>query len=111
VYGAHDIFDSNLGFYKIAVRTKLFAALALVFGAKGGHHNNFDVFGLSSRAQDVEHIKTRNLRHHHIRHNKRRPILNGHCERFFTVTGTNDVVPLSQKSYAVYLTKAFVVLY
>jgi hypothetical protein len=29
--GAHNIFDTHLRFYKIAIGTKLFAALALVF--------------------------------------------------------------------------------
>ena len=83
---ADDIFDTDLGFDKIAVGTELFTALALVFGAEGGHHNDADVFRLGRGAQDVEEVKTTNLRHHHIAHDELWTLFDGHGEGFFTVT-------------------------
>jgi hypothetical protein len=55
-----------LGFYKVAVGTKLVCP-GFIFGlGECGHHDNFGVLGFRGIAQDVQHVKTANPRHHYI---------------------------------------------
>ena len=66
VYGANNIFNADLGLNQVAVGTKCFAAFPLIFAAKGGHHDNFNVFRLGGGTQDIKHIEAADFWHHYV---------------------------------------------
>lgn len=107
---AYDVFDTDLRFDQVAVRTELFAALALVFAGERGHHDNFNVFGFGRGTQNIQHVEAADLWHHDVADNQLRTFLDSHSQCFFAVGGGYDVVPFCQKPYAVYFAEAFVVL-
>ena len=92
VDGSYDVFDANLTFDKITVSTERLATLALIFGGKGGHHDDLDIFGLWSRADDVKHVKTGDFGHHDVGDNKVRAFADGRSESFFAVASRYDVI-------------------
>jgi hypothetical protein len=101
VYGAHNIFDSDLGFDQVTVGAELFATLALVVARKCGHHNNFYIACFGGRTQNIEHVEPADLGHHHVTNDQVGPVFDCHCQCFFAVACRNDIVSFGQKSYAI----------
>jgi len=60
-----------------------------------GYDDHFDVFGLSGRPQNIQHVKARNLGHHHVTDDQGRAFFDSHSQSLFTVARRNDVVALS----------------
>jgi hypothetical protein len=94
VDSTNDIFDADLRFHEVTICTELDTTLALVFTGKRGHHNNFYIFCLGSRAQDIQHIKTTNLWHHDIADDQPWLFFDSHGKGFFPVASRNNVVAL-----------------
>ena len=64
-----NIGDDDLRFYEIIVGTEGFGAFLVTILAKGGEHNDLDVGGLGSVAEDIEDIKAADFRHHNVENN------------------------------------------
>lgn len=62
----NDVGNHDLTLHQVIVSTEL-GGLVFVFGlAEGRQHHDFDIIGLWSVAQDVEHVKTTDFGHHDI---------------------------------------------
>ena len=83
--GTDDVFDTYLRLDEVAVCSESDATLALILAGKRGHHDDLDVFCLCSRTQDIEHVESADLWHHHVTDDEIRAILDSHGQRFFPV--------------------------
>jgi hypothetical protein len=92
MYCPYDVFNSDLRLNEVAIGTKAFTSLTLIFAAEGGHHNHLDTLCLSCRSQDIEHVESADLWHHHVTNNKIRTILDRHGQCFFAVARRDNIV-------------------
>lgn len=106
---SHNVFKGNLGFYQVTVGAQGVGA-GFVFGlAKGGEHDDLNIFEAVGITQDIEHLKTANAWHHDIRNNEVWLLFFGDDQRVFAVHGRYDRVAFCHEAGFIYFPQVIVI--
>jgi hypothetical protein len=103
------VFQGNLGLNQVPVGAKAVGALLVIVLAKGGKHDNLDVFHAGGVAQNVEHLKAADLRHHNIGYYEVGTFGLSDHQGLFAVFGGYDVVALCLQARLIDLTQVIVI--